>query len=209
MKKHIPFILFLAVILNSCSIEKRVYQPGYFISGRASSPKEEKIQKKFQPNIFSELVKNIADADSSRVNSNEETTVTHLIEKKPVIKASIKTQCLVQENPNLIKSYSDSLPDEIKLLSEQYAKTQNLKNKFLILTSIPASISLLGILTAIILFVPIAYGAFSDDTDDKIILFIKICVGAVLLAIPLFIVFLILAIKAKKQRKKLEKMGAL
>ena len=66
-----------------------------------------------------------------------------------------------------------------------------------------------GLLTALVLFLPYAYGAFSYETEDKIILFIAICIGAVLLAIPLFIVFLILSIIAKKQRRKLRKMGAM
>ena len=207
MKRHIAFILFLAVVLSSCSFEKRIYQPGYFISGRSSSPKEEEIQKKLQPTIFSESVKKNAEPDTSKVNSNDETTVAKLIEELPEIQPSSKTAFLVQENQNTLKTSSDSLPDEIKLLNERHAKTRKQRNTFLILSSIPASISLLGILSAIILFVPIAYGAFSYETEDKIILFIAICIGAVLLAIPLFIVFLILSIKAKKQKKKLIKMG--
>ncbi len=208
MKKHILIILLFATILSSCSIEKRIYQPGYFISGRSSSTKEEEIQKKLQPTIFSESVKKIAETDTSKVKSNDETTVAKLIEELPEIQPSSKTAFLVQENQNTLKTSSDSLPDEIKLLNERHAKTRKQRNTFLILSSIPASISLLGILSAIILFVPIAYGAFSYETEDKIILFIAICIGAVLLAIPLFIVFLILSIIAKKQKKKLSKMEA-
>ena len=207
MKKHILIILLFATILSSCSIEKRIYQPGYFISGRSSSPKEEEIQKKLQPTIFSESVKKIADTDTSKVQSNDETAAAKLIEELPEIQPSSKTAFLVQENQNTLKTSSDSLPDEMKILNERHAKTRKQRNTFLVLSSIPASISLLGILSAIILFVPIAYGAFSYETEDKIILFIAICIGAILLAIPLFIVFLILSIIAKKQKKKLIKMG--
>lgn len=209
MKRHIAFILFLAVILNSCSIEKRIYQPGYFISGKSSSPREEKNHKKLQPTISSEPKSVIADVASPQVITNEDTLVVNQIEKLPIIKPSSKIDILVQENQNTLKTSSDSLPDEIKLLNERHAKTRKQRNTFLILSSIPASITLLGILSAIILFVPIAYGAFSYETEDTIILFIAICIGAVLLAIPLFIVFLILSIIAKKQRKKLQKMGAM
>ena len=209
MKRHIAFILFLAVILNSCSIEKRVYQQGYFISGRSSSPKEVKNNKKLQPTIFSESVKTIADADSSQVKSNEETLVVNLIEKLPIIKPSSKIDILVQETPNPLKINTDSLPDEIKLLTEQSAKTRKLKHAFLISASIPLTISFIGLLTALVLFLPYAYDTFSNKTDEKIIKFVLICLSAVFLAIPLLIVYLILSIIAKKQRKKLRKMGAM
>lgn len=209
MKRHIAFILFLAVILNSCSIEKRIYQPGYFISGKSSSPREEKNHKKLQPTISSEPKSVIADVASPQVLTNEGTLVVSVIEKLPIIKPSSKIDILVQETPNPLKINTDSLPDEIKLLTEQSAKTQKIAYAFLISASIPLTISMFGLLTALVLFLPYAYGAFSYETEDKIILFIAICIGAVLLAIPLFIVFLILSIIAKKQRRKLRKMGAM
>ena len=209
MKKHILFILLFATILSSCSIEKRVYQSGYYISGRSSSPKEEKIHKKLQPTIFSESVKTIADADSSQVKSIEETLVVNLIEKLPIIKPSSKIDIHVQETPDLLKINTDSLPDEIKLLTQQSAKTQKLAYAFLISASIPLTISLLGLLTALVLFLPYAYGTFSPENDEKIIKFVLTCLSAIFLVIPLLIVYLTLSVTAKKQRKKLRKMGAM
>ena len=209
MKKHILFILLFATILSSCSLEKRVYQPGYFISGRSSSPKEVKIHKKLQPTIFSESVKTIADADSSQVKSIEETLVVNLIEKLPIIKPSSKIDIHVQETPDLLKINTDSLPDEIKLLTQQSAKTQKLAYAFLISASIPLTISLLGLLTALVLFLPYAYGTFSPENDEKIIKFVLTCLSAIFLVIPLLIVYLTLSVTAKKQRKKLRKMGAM
>ena len=192
MKKHILFILLFATILSSCSLEKRVYQPGYFISGRSSSPKEVKIHKKLQPTIFSESVKTIADADSSQVKSIEETLVVNLIEKLPIIKPSSKIDIHVQETPDLLKINTDSLPDEIKLLTQQSAKTQKLAYAFLISASIPLTISLLGLLTALVLFLPYAYGTFSAENDEKIIKFVLTCLSAIFLVIPLLIVYLVI-----------------
>ena len=210
MKKIFNLFLLTAIIaLNSCSIEKRIYQPGYFISGRSSSPKEVKIHKKIQPEIFSESVKTIADADSSQVKSIEETLVVNLIEKLPIIRPSSKIDILVQETPNPLKINTDSLPDEIKLLTEQSAKTQKLAYAFLISASIPLTISLLGLLTALVLFLPYAYGTFSPENDEKIIKFVLTCLSAIFLVIPLLIVYLTLSVTAKKQRKKLRKMGAM
>ena len=210
MKKIINLLLLTAIIaLNSCSIEKRIYQPGYFISGRSSSPKEVKIHKKLQPTIFSESVKTIADADSSQVKSIEETLVVNLIEKLPIIKPSSKIDIHVQETPDLLKINTDSLPDEIKLLTQQSAKTQKLAYAFLISASIPLTISLLGLLTALVLFLPYAYGTFSPENDEKIIKFVLTCFSAIFLVIPLLIVYLTLSVTAKKQRKKLRKMGAM
>ncbi len=209
MKKHTLIILLCAAILSSCSIEKRIYQPGYFISGRSSSPREEKIHKKLQPTISSEPKSVIADVASPQVLTNEGTLVVSVIEKLPIIKPSSKIDILVQETPNPLKINSDSLPDEKTLLTEQYAKTRRLKNTILISASIPLSISLFGLLTALVLFLPYAYGTFSPENDEKIIKFVLTCFSAIFLVIPLLIVYLTLSIIAKKQRKKLVKMGAM
>ena len=209
MKKHTLIILLCAAILSSCSIEKRIYQPGYFISGRSSSPREEKIHKKLQPTISSEPKSVIADVASPQVLTNEGTLVVSVIEKLPIIKPSSKIDILVQETPNPLKINSDSLPDEKRLLTEQYAKTRRLKNTILISASIPLSISLFGLLTALVLFLPYAYGTFSPENDEKIIKFVLTCFSAIFLVIPLLIVYLTLSIIAKKQRKKLVKMGAM
>ncbi len=209
MKRHIAFILFLAVILNSCSIEKRIYQPGYFISGKSSSPREEKNHKKLQPKISSEPNTVIAGVASPQVITNEDTLVVNQIEKLPIIKPSSKIDILVQETPNPLKINTDSLPDEIKLLTEQSAKTQKIAHAFLISASIPLSISMFGLLTALVLFLPYAYGTFSAENDEKIIKFVLTCLSAIFLVIPLLIVSLVLYSIAKKQRKKLQKMGAM
>lgn len=115
MKRHIAFILFLAVILNSCSIEKRIYQPGYFISGKSSSPKEVKIHKKLQPTIFSESVTTITKEDSSKVIEHEDTASIRLNESYPRIESSHATQIPPHEIPISAILASDSIPDESKV----------------------------------------------------------------------------------------------
>ena len=189
-------------------MKKRIYRPGYFISGRSSSPKEEEIHKKLQPKISSEPNTVIADVASPQVITNEDTLVVNLIEKLPIIRPSSKIDILVQETPNPLKINTDSLPDEIKLLTEQSAKTQKIAYAFLISASIPLTISFLGLFTAFLLFVPYAFELIYI-AEEKIPKFFLTCLILVLLSIPFLIVSLILYTVAKKQRRKLRKMGAM
>jgi type II secretory pathway component PulF len=205
MKKHILFILLFATILSSCSIEKRIYQPGYFISGRSSSPKEEKIHKKLQSEIFSESATTIAKEESSKVIEHEDTTRIKLNESHPIIEASNETKILPHEIPISAALASDSIPDESKLLYEKYEKNHKAKKKIKKIGFYPFIVTAFGFLMTGIFFVPWAYGALNNDNVFLTFLFTFLIGLAVL--IPFIIVYIILTIITKKQRRKLRRMG--
>lgn len=204
MKRYIAFILFLAVVLSSCSIEKRIYQPGYFISGRSSSPKEEKIQKKMQSEIFSESTTSVANDESSAVIDHEDTARIILNESYTIIEPSNETKILPQEFPVTNELVNDSVPDELKLLSENYKKNHRLKMNLRKIAIFPIALFTVGALGVIIIFFPWAYGTAEDNV---ILAFLIVCLVALILLAPLALLFLITSIVTKKQRRKLRKMG--
>ncbi len=130
-KNHIfSLVLFAAIIaLSSCSIEKRIYQPGYFISGRSNSPKEAKIQKPLQSARFSESITTIADADSSQVIINEDYAEIKVNEPFSIIEASKETKSLLDEIPITNTIGNDSIPEESNLSNEEYEKNHTLLEK--------------------------------------------------------------------------------
>ncbi len=205
MKKHILFILLFATILSSCSIEKRIYQPGYFISGRSSSPKEEKIQKKIQTEIFSESVTTIAQEDSSKVIQNEDTTKIKLIESDPRIEASNETKILPHEIPISAALASDSIPDESKLLFEKYEKNHKAKKKIKKIGFYPLIVSTFGFFMTFIFFIPWLYGSL--ENDSVFFTFLIIFLFGLIFFVPLCIAYIVLSFITKKQRRKLRRMG--
>ena len=204
MKKHILFILLFAAILSSCSIEKRIYQPGYFISGRSSSPKEEKIQKKIQTEIFSESVTTIAQDDLSEVIQNEDTTKIKLNESDPIIEASNETKILLHKIPVSATLGNDSIPDESKLLFEKYEKNHKTKNKIRKIGFYPLIVATYAFFMTWIIF--LIY-IFSSMPDRVFTVSLLIFAASVILVIPFAIIYLILSIITKKQRRKLRRMG--
>lgn len=205
MKSHIAFILFLAVVLSSCSIEKRIYQPGYFISGRSSSPKEEKIQKKIQPELFSESVTTITKEDSSKVIEHEDTASLRLNESDPRIEASNETQIPPHEIPVSANLSTDSIPDESKLLSEKYQKNQKAKKKIKKIGFFPFIVTAFGFFMTWIFFIPWIYGSLNNDST--FFTFVFIFLFGLIFLIPLCIAYIILSFITKKQRRKLRGMG--
>ena len=205
MKSHIAFILFLAVGLSSCSIEKRIYQPGYFISGRSSSPKEEKIQKKIQPDLFSESVTTNTKEESSEVIEHKDTASIRLNESYPRIEASNETKILSHEISISATLASDSIPDESKLLYEKYEKNHKAKKKIKKIGFYPFIVTAFGFLMTWIFLIPWLYGSLSNDSVFFTFLFIFL-LGLIFL-IPLCIAYIILSIITKKQRRKLRRMG--
>ena len=205
MKKHILFILLFAAILSSCSIEKRIYQPGYFISGRSSSPKEEKIQKKIQPELFSESVTTITKEESSEVIEHEDTASTRLNESYPRIEASNETKFLPHEIPISAALASDSIPDESKLLYEKYEKNHKAKKKIRKIGFFPAIVADLGLVMTLIFLIPWLYGSLANDS--LFFTFVFTFFFGLAMLIPLSIAYLILSIITKKQRRKLRRMG--
>ena len=205
MKSHIAFILFLAVVLSSCSIEKRIYQPGYFISGRSSSPKEEKIQKKIQPELFSESVTTITKEYSSKVIEHEDTASLRLNESDPRIEASNETQIPPHEIPVSATLASDSIPDESKMLSEKYQKNQKAKKKIKKIGFFPFIVTAFGFFMTWIFFIPWIYGSLNNDST--FFTFVFIFLFGLIFLIPLCIAYIILSFITKKQRRKLRRMG--
>ena len=205
MKKHILFILLFAAILSSCSIEKRIYQPGYFISGRSSSPKEEKIQKKIQPDLFSESVTTITKEDSSEVIEHDDTASIRLNESDPRIEASNETKIQPHEIPISATHASDSIPDESKLLYEKYEKNHKAKKKIRKIGFFPAIVADLGLVMTLIFLIPWLYGSLANDS--LFFTFVFTFLFGLAMLIPLSIAYLILSIITKKQRRKLRRMG--
>ena len=206
MKSHIAFILFLAVGLSSCSIEKRIYQPGYFISGRSSSPKEEKIQKKIQPDLFSESVTTNTKEESSEGIEHKDTASIRLNESYPRIEASNETKIQPHEIPISATLGNDSIPDESKLLFEKYEKNHKAKKKIKKIGFYPIVLFLIVFSAFLLLIIP---WFFYVIYDSIMVALLSICAAALILVIPFAIIYLILSIITKKQRRKLRKMGAM
>lgn len=204
MKRYIAFILFLAVVLSSCSIEKRIYQPGYFISGRSSSPKEEKTQKKIQSEIFSESTTSVANDESSVVIDHKDTTKIKLDESFTIIEASNETKILPQEFPVSNELINDSIPEDSKLLLEKYKKNHNLKMNLRKIAIFPIALFSVGVFGVFVIFIPWANGTAEDNV---ILAFLFVCLVALILFAPLALLFLITSIVTKRQRRKLRKMG--
>jgi hypothetical protein len=205
MKKHILIILLFATTLSSCSIEKRIYQPGYFISGRSSSSIEVKIHKKIQPEIFSESVTTITKEYSSKVIEHEDTTRLKLDESYPRIEASNETKILPHEIPISATLASDSIPDESKLLYEKYEKNHKAKKKISEIGFFPAIVADLGLVMTLIFLIPWLYGSLANDS--LFFTFVFTFLFGLAMLIPLSIAYLILSIITKKQRRKLRSMG--
>ena len=205
MKSHIAFIIYLAVGLSSCSIEKRIYQPGYFISGRSSSPKEEKIQKKIQPDLFSESVTTNTKEESSEVIEHKDNASIRLNESYPRIEASNETKILSHEISISATLASDSIPDESKLLYEKYEKNHKAKKKIREIGFFPAIVADLGLVMTLIFLIPWLYGSLANDS--LFFTFVFTFLFGLAMLIPLSIAYLILSIITKKQRRKLRRMG--
>lgn len=205
MKKHILFILLFATILSSCSIEKRIYQPGYFISGRSSSPKEEKIQKKIQPELFSESVTTITKEESSEVIEHEDTASIRINESDTIIEASNETKNLLHEIPVSANLSIDSIPDESKLLHEKYQKNQKAKKKIKNIGFFPLIVADLGLVMTLVFLIPWLYGSLANDS--VFFTFVFIFLFGLIFLIPITITYIILSIITKKQRRKLRRMG--
>ena len=204
MKKHILFVLLFAAVLSSCSIEKRIYQPGYFISGRSSSPKEVKIHKKIQPEIFSESVTTNTKEESFKVIEHEDTASIRLNESDPRIEASNETKILPHEIPISTALARDSIPDESKVLNEKYEKNHALKKKIKKIGFYPIVLFLIVFSAFLLLIIP---WFFYVIYDSIMVALLSICAAALILVIPFAIIYLILSIITKKQRRKLRRMG--
>jgi|GEM_PF-3536982 len=205
MKKHILFILLFAAILGSCSIEKRVYQPGYFISGRSSSKDDLDVTKRVKPNVV-EDAQTLESSSEEVVVATEEYTISekHLVSSDSTIEENVNSN-IHQTNKILTETNADSIPDEGKILLAKYEKNHAAKKKLKKVGFYPLAAAAFGFIMTFFFVIPWAYGSLNNDSVFFTFLFIFLF-GLVFL-IPILITYIILSIITKKQRRKLRRMG--
>lgn len=211
MKKHILFILLFATILSSCSIEKRIYQPGYFISGRNSSTHEIAVPKRTQP-IFIEENKTSNESicksgDTTKLDFKQlkiDSSESNISEISLLLNREKEQTNFIQNTKIKNEPLSDSIPDEGKILLAKYEKNHKTKNKIREIAFYPIVLFLIVFAAFLLLIIP---WLFYVIYDSIMIALIRICVAAVILVIPFAIISLILSIITKKQRRKLRQMG--
>jgi hypothetical protein len=208
MKCKIHLILFAFLIaLSSCNIEKRVYQSGYYISGRHANQDDIEIKKRIKPIALEESMSCDEKLEAASVKTVIDSTLSIAPEySDPIIEENISTNPH-PINESLSKSYSDSIPDEGKILLAKYERNHKIKDKIAKIAFYPIALLALCWFTALFLFVPIIYGLISYDGDPNIKRFFIVCLSAIAFTIPLLIAYFILSIITKKQRRKLKRMG--
>lgn len=204
MKKHILFVLLFATILSSCSIEKRIYQPGYYISGRNSSKENLDVAKRVKPIVFEEAETLEITSDEVVVATEEYTTSAKPIDSSDSTTEENITSNIHQTNKILIETNADSIPDEGEILLDKYEKNHALKNKIRKIAHYPLVVATSGFFMTWIIF--LIY-IFSSMPDRVFTVSLLIFAAAVILVIPFAIIYLILSIITKKQRRKLRRMG--
>jgi hypothetical protein len=203
-RNQILLIACITIFFASCSIEKRVYQSGYYISGRSSSNKDLDVTKRLKP-IVVEDAQNLETISEEVVVAAEEyaTSAKPLVSSDSTLEESIASN-IHQTNKFLTEINVDSLPDEGKILLAKYEKNHAAKNKIRKIGYLPAAIFAFGFVSAFLLFLP---SLFSLIPYQVFIASLLLCAAAIILAIPLAIIYIVLSIITKKQRRKLRKMG--
>ena len=202
MNKHILIILLFATILSSCSIEKRVYQSGYYISGRNSSHDDLDIPQGIKPIAFEEP-KTLEKVSEAVIVATEQYSTLTSNYSDSIIK-DYNLSNIIQTNKILTKTYSDSIPDDGKVLLANYEKNHKTKMKIKKIGSYPLAVATCGFFMTWIIF--LIY-LFSSMPDMVLTVSLLIFAAAVILVIPFAIIYLILSIITKKQRRALRKMG--
>jgi hypothetical protein len=202
MKRHILITLLFATILSSCSIEKRVYQPGYYISGRNSSLYHEDAPKRIKP-IVSIEAKTIEKSSETVVVVTDQYSTLALDSSESTIDESI-TSNIHQSNKIQTEINADSIPDEGKILLAKYEKNHAAKNKLRKIGYYPLTVAMYAFYLTWLIF--LIY-LFSTMSAVVLVASVVIFAAALILVIPLAIVYLVLSIITKKQRRKLRKMG--
>jgi hypothetical protein len=204
MKRHILITLLFATILSSCSIEKRVYQPGYYISGRNSSLYHEDAPKRIKP-IVSIEAKTIEKSSETVVVVTDQysTSTLALDSSESTIDESI-TSNIHQTNKILTEINADTIPDEGKILLAKYEKNHAAKNKIRKIGYYPLTVAMYAFYLTWLIF--LIY-LFSTMTAAVLLASVVIFAAALILVIPLAIIYLVLSIITKKQRRKLRKLG--
>lgn len=202
-RKHLLSIAFITLLLASCSIEKRVYQSGYYISGRHASIDDLDATKRVKPVVVEDALETISE---EVVVAAEEyaTSAKSLVSSDSTIEESITTN-IYRTNKIQIETNADSIPDEGKILLAKYEKNYAAKKKLKKIGFYPFVVSTFGFFTTFFILIPWLYGSLNNDSVFFTFLFIFLF-GLVFL-IPITIAYIILSIITKKQRRKLRRMG--
>ena len=205
MKQFFSLVLFATIIaLSSCSIEKRVYQSGYYISGRHASNDDLDATKRVKP-VIVEDAQNLKTTSEEVVVATEKftTSAKPLVSSDSTIEESI-TSNIHQTNKILTEINADSIPDEGKILLAKYEKNLASKNKIGEITIYLIVLFLIVFFAFLLLIIPwLLYVIY----DSIMIALFRICAAVMAIVIPFAISHLVLSIIIKKQRLKLRLMG--
>jgi len=203
-RNHHLLIACITLLLASCSIEKRVYQSGYYISGRSSSNKDLDVTKRLKP-IVVEDAQNLETISEEIVVAAEEyaTSAKPLVSSESTIEETI-TSNIHQTDKFLTETNADSIPDKGKILLAKYEKNHAAKNKIRKIGFYPLTVATFSFFMTWIIFLIYIFSSMPDRVFTVTLL---IFAAAVILVIPFAIIYLILSIITKKQRRKLRRMG--
>jgi len=203
-RNHLLLIACITLLLASCSIEKRVYQSGYYISGRSSSNKDLDVTKRLKP-IVVEDAQNLETISEEIVVAAEEyaTSAKPLVSSESTIEETI-TSNIHQTDKFLTETNADSIPDKGKILLAKYEKNHAAKNKIRKIGFYPLTVATFSFFMTWIIFLIYIFSSMPDRVFTVTLL---IFAAAVILVIPFAIIYLILSIITKKQRRKLRRMG--
>jgi hypothetical protein len=205
MKQFFSLVLFATIIaLSSCSIEKRVYQSGYYISGRHSSNDDLDVTQRVKPIVFEEAENLEGTSDEVVVATEEYTTSAKPIDSSDSTTKENITSNIHQTNKMLTEINADSIPDEGKILLAKYEKNHAAKNKIRKIGYYPLIVAMYAFYLTWLIFIIFL---FSTMSEVVLIASIAILAAALILVIPLAIIYLVLSIITKKQRRKLRRMG--
>jgi hypothetical protein len=204
-RNHLLLIACITIFFASCSIEKRVYQSGYYISGRHTSIDDLDATKRVKP-VVVEDVQTLETTSEEVIVAAEEYTSSAkpLVSSDSTIEESITTN-IYRTNKIQIETNADSIPDEGKILLAKYEKNYAAKKKLKKIGFYPFVVSTFGFFTTFFILIPWLYGSLNNDSVFFTFLFIFLF-GLVFL-IPITIAYIILSIITKKQRRKLRRMG--
>jgi hypothetical protein len=205
MKQFFSLVLFATIIaFSSCSIEKRVYQSGYYISGRHASNDDLDATKRVKP-VIVEDAQNLKTTSEEVVVATEKftTSAKSLVSSDSTIEET-NTSNIHQTNKILTEINADSIPDEGKILLAKYEKNLASKNKIGEITIYLIVLFLIVFFAFLILIIPwLLYVIY----DSIMIALFRICTAVMAIVIPFAISHLVLSIIIKKQRLKLRLMG--
>jgi hypothetical protein len=203
-RNHLLLIACITLLLASCSIEKRVYQSGYYISGRHAANDVLDATKRVKPVVVEEAHTLETTSEEIVVATEEYTSSAKpLVSSDSTIEETI-TSNIHQTDKFLTETNADSIPDKGKILLAKYEKNHAAKNKIRKIGFYPLTVATFSFFMTWIIFLIYIFSSMPDRVFTVTLL---IFAAAVILVIPFAIIYLILSIITKKQRRKLRRMG--